>query len=105
MANRGRIAYLVRFIVLCWIATGAVIGFFAALAHFVKSATALIIVFLVALYSCFFGVLGWQIYAWKGKGDGWPSGKRGDRDWRHVQGKKNNKAEKTDDDEPGWKLR
>ena len=59
----------------CWIATAVLIWIFLLLAHFLKSTTAFITLFLVVLYSSLFGLLGWQVYIWKGRRDGWPSGK------------------------------
>ena len=103
MANRRKLTYLAGFIALCWIATAALIGIFVVLVYFLKSTTALIVLFLVVLYSCLFGLLGWQVYTWKGRRDGWASSKRNDRGWGRSDTKRSNESDEAEDIEAGWK--
>ena len=103
--NRRKLAYIAGFIALCWIATAALIGIFVALAHLLKSTSATITLFLAVLYSCFFGLLGWQLYKWKGRRDGWPSGKQSDRHWRSADKKRTDEPEDAEDTGSGWKLK
>lgn len=103
MANRRKLAYIAGFIAIGWIASAALIGFFLLLAHFVKSTSAGITLFLVILYSCLFGLLGWQVYAWKGRQDGWPSRKQSDRVWRRADKKRTNELEDAENTNSGWK--
>jgi hypothetical protein len=103
MANRGKFAYIAGFITIGWIASAALIGFFLLLAHFVKSTAATVNLVLVIVYSCLFGVLGSQVYTWKGRRDGWPpADTRARRPTRKQDGKIRNVGN-TDDDEAGWK--
>jgi len=103
MGDRRKFAYIAGFIGFCWIATTALIAIFIALAHFLKSTSATITLFLVLLYSCLFGLLGWQVYRWKGRRDGWPSGKPCDRVWKRADKKKINEPEDAKKTGSGWK--
>jgi hypothetical protein len=103
MANNRKFAFIAVFIAVCWIAWGTLVGIFAALAHLLKSTTSVISLFLAVIYSCLFGVLGWQVYKWRGRRDGWPSAKRGNRRRARLQDKKEDTPEETEDAESGWK--
>lgn len=72
MADRRKLGYIARFVVLGWVIIAAVAGIFIGLAHLLKNSTAALIVFEVIVYSAAFGFLGAQSYKWKGKRDGWP---------------------------------
>ena len=101
MANRRKLTYVAGFIAIGWIASAALIGFFLLLAHFVKSTTAGVTLFLVILYSCLFGLLGWQVYTWKGRRDGWPSADKRERRLASQRGRIK-EANNADDHESGW---
>jgi len=101
MANKRKPAYIVGFILLCWIAIAALMGIFMGLAHLLKSTTATIIVFQFIIYSAFFGFFGAQLYERKGRRDGWRSHARNDRGWRNADEKGLN--EHADDTDTGWK--
>jgi hypothetical protein len=103
MANRTKLAYIAGVVVLCWVAIGALIGIFIGLAHMLNNTTATIIVFQLIIYSALFGFLGAQRYKWKGKRDGWPSGKSSDRSWGRVHGEKDPGPGKAEDADSGWK--
>ena len=62
MANRRKLFYVARFVVLCWLAIGVVIGVVIGLARILNNTTLTIIVVQVLMYSCFFGFIGWQLY-------------------------------------------
>ena len=98
MPNRRKLAFIAASIAVCWIAWAALVGIFAAVAHFLKSTTAFITVFLAVIYSCLFGLLGWQAYKLKGRPDGWPSANTRQRHQRRLHD-----TRKQDTDESGWK--
>lgn len=91
MAARERLFYVTKFIVLGWIAVAVVAGIVIGLARILKDTTLTIIVVQVVIYSCFFGVLGWQHYKWKSDRKGWKGG-----------GPNRSKIEDAED-ENGWK--
>jgi hypothetical protein len=103
MANRRKLAYIAGVIVLCWLVIGALIGIFLGLAHLLSNTTATIIVFQLIIYSALFGFLGTQLYQWKGKRDGWPSGKSSGRGWGRVHGENQREPGKAKDRGSGWK--
>ena len=103
MANRRKLSYIAGVIVLCWVAIGALIGIFVGLAHVLNNTTATIIVFQLLIYSALFGFLGAQLYKWKGKRDGWSSGKGNDRSWGRVLGVKHRRPGKAEDAESRWR--
>jgi hypothetical protein len=102
MPNKTRLTYIAGFIAVGWIASAVLIGFFLVLAHFVKSSTAGITVFLVVLYSCLFGLLGWQVQMWKGRRDGWPAADTRDRRRARLTHTARKYRDNTED-ESGWK--
>jgi len=79
------------------------IGIFIGLAHLLKNTTATIIVFQLVIYSCLFGLLGSQLYKWKGERDGWRPGKRSDRGWGRIDKKPTNDVDESEDTNTGWK--
>lgn len=103
MANKRKLAFIVGSIAVCWIGWAALVGIFAAVAHLLKSTTAGITFFLVTLYSSLFGLLGWQVYTWKGRRDGWPRADARERRTARIQAGRKKDADKTDDGEAGWK--
>lgn len=103
MANRRKLTYVAVVVAIGWIGSAALIGFFLFLAHFVKSTTAGVALFLVILYSCVFGLLGWQVYTWKGRRDGWPSTDERERRLARKQGRRTKDANNAGDDESGRK--
>jgi len=103
MANRRKLSYIAGVIVLCWVAIGALIGIFVGLAHVLNNTTAAIIVFQLIIYSALFGFLGAQLYKWKGKRDGWPSGESNDRIRGRVHREKDCMPGKAGDAGSGWK--
>lgn len=103
MANRRKLTYVAVFIAICWAGWAALIGIFNVLAHFLKSSAAAVTLFLVILYSCLFGLLGWLVYTWKGRRDGWPSADKRERRLARNQGRWAKDANSAGDDESGWK--
>jgi hypothetical protein len=93
MADKRQLSYIVRFIVLCWIAIAAFGGIVIGLAHILKDTTMTIIVVQVVVYSCFFGFLGWQRYKWEGER------KTERHNWRDSSSAKNDDTEENN----GWK--
>src|SRR3954451_8628912 len=98
MANRRKLAFIAGSIAVCWISWAALVGIFAALAHLLKNTTAVITVVLAVIYSCLFGLLGWQVYTLKGCRDGWPSANTRQRRNRRLHD-----TRKQHSDESGWK--
>jgi len=103
MANRRKLSYIAAVIVLCWVVIGALIGIFMGLAHVLNNTAATIIMFQLIIYSALFGFFGAQLYKWKGKRDGWPSGKGIDRSWRQMRGGQRRRADKGETADSGWK--
>ena len=103
MANRRKLAFIAASIAICWIAWGALVGIFVVLAHFLKSTTAVITVMLAVFYSCLFGLLGWQVYAWKGRRDGWPRASARERRPGRTLGTRKKGVDNAEDAESGWK--
>jgi len=104
MANIRKLRYVAGVVVLCWVVIGALIGIFLGLAHLLNNTTATIIVFQLIIYSALFGFLGTQLYKWKGKRDGWPTGKSSDRSWRRVHGEEARRPGRAEEDGgSGWK--
>ena len=94
MADKRQLRYVVRFIVLCWIAIAAFGGIVIGLARILKNPTLTIIVAEVVVYSCLFGFLGWQQYKWKGER------RTGCRNWRDSSSAEDDDTEESDN---GWK--
>ena len=99
MANKRKLAFIAASIAVCWIAWAALVGIFAAGAHLLKNTTAVITVFIAVIYSCLFGLLGWQLYTSKGRRDGWPSANTRQRRPARMQGTRKQET----DDKSGWK--
>jgi hypothetical protein len=62
MADRKKVAFIARFIILWWIAIAAFVGIVAGLGYVFKSAHVAVMIALALAYSCAFGFLGWQRY-------------------------------------------
>ena len=103
MANKRKLAFIAGSLAVCWIAWAALAGIVAVLAHLLKSTAAVVTVFLAVIYSSLFGLLGWQVYIWKGRRDGWPRANPRERRRARVQGNRKKDAEKAEDAESGWK--
>ena len=103
MANRSKLVYIAGFVGICWIGSAGLIGIFLGIAHFLKSSAAVITLFLVMFYSCLFGLLGWQVYTWKGRRDGWPSATPRRRGRARVLGTRKKDSDNAEDAESGWK--
>lgn len=104
MANRRKLIYIARFVVLCWIAIAAFVGIVLGLAHLVKNNTVLLIMFLVAILSSLFGVLGSQVYMARSKRDEWPQAKRDDRGLATGDNNETSEPEDAEDRDSGsWK--
>ena len=103
MADKRKLAFIAGSIAVCWIAWAALAGIFAVLAHLLKSTAAVVTVFLAVVYSSLFGLLGWQVYTWKGRRDGWPRANARERRRARMQGSRKKHAEKAEDGEAGWR--
>jgi hypothetical protein len=99
MGDKRQLRYVVRFIVLCWIAIAAFDGIVIGLARISKNTTLTIILVQVVIYSFVFGFLGWQQYKWKGERKTWHHGKD-NRNWRDFNSAKSDDTEESDN---GWK--
>lgn len=103
MANRRKVWYIAGFIAICWTAWAGLIGIFNVLAHFLKSSTAAVTLFLVILYSFLFGVFGWLVYTWKGRRDGWPAADTRGRRRAKDRAAKVKASDNAEGDQCGWK--
>jgi hypothetical protein len=97
--DKRQLSYVVKFVVLCWIAIAAFGGLVIGLARIMKDTTLTIIVAQVVVYSCVFGFLGWQQYKWRGERKTRRHGKD-NRNWKDPSSAKTDDSEEIDN---GWK--
>jgi hypothetical protein len=97
--------YIARFIVVCWIGIGIVVGIVFGIVHLLRNHEAIaVITVLVLVYSGMFGVLGSQQYKWKCDRQKWRSETEGKEGWgslqKHAPPNEINGSEEAD---TGWK--
>jgi hypothetical protein len=99
-----RVKYIARFIVLCWIGIGTVVGIVFGIVHLLRNHGAIaVIALLVLAYSGIFGMLGWQQYKWKCDRQTWRSETARKEDWGGVQKHAPNQINEPEDADTGWK--
>ena len=104
VANKRKLVYIAGFVAICWIVFAAMVGLVLALAHVLKSTNNGVTLFLILLYSCLFGVLGWQVYGFRRRPDGWPSVRARGRSRKRTPGTTIEKDESAaGEGQSGWK--
>jgi hypothetical protein len=92
IVDRRQLSYVLKFIVLCWVAIAVIIAIVVGLARILKNTALTVIVAQVVIYSCMFGYLGWQQYKWGRQKD--------NKSWR---GRRSAESEDTEESDSGWK--
>lgn len=100
MADKRKLFFIAGFVAVFWAACAAIV---AALAHFLKSATDIAMVFIAVIYSCLFGVLGWVAYKSKGRRDGWPAANKRNPALPRVRRAGKTNSGNAADSVSGWK--
>jgi hypothetical protein len=101
MADRKRLAYTARFVIVGWLVIAGVIGLGTGIYYLCgKNETVTIYALQFVIYSGGFCFMGWQQYKWRANSA--KTRRRNDR-WDGIAGTLRDKAEDAEDPEDGWK--
>ncbi len=104
VADRRKLAYILKFILLGWTVIAVLTGMVVGLAYLLQDTTLTILVVQFIVYSGAFGLMGWQHYKTKDKRRAWHFDERGVKGWISNHGKsQSGEWDEAEDADSGWR--